>query len=440
MVLELHIWGPGFGLPSIDPQCLAAIAYFSLAIPGKEDGTSEWVLVANSDPTRVPTCELPALWTGSRWISRFRNIVDFLRQYSDGKWDLDEQLSSQERADCTAFSSFIESRGQALIDLSLYVSSENYHAATAPAYASILRWPDQWIIPPKVRSKAKTRTEHLGLSSLDLDAEEEARKQKEVGRHMPTAESRIPKSLKTSPRETITGLLGKKMQQSQFRLHGITQSFVEPLEQLIEEGGGRYMIATGGPCSLDCLALAYLSLAIKPDVPSSWLKDGVQKAGRKLVAFTERMRSRCYGDANVEINDAFYPRGTNTASARLPWQAPDRIGLLDIGGRALDGMAECIPIIREIRANRRLQQLGRDVTSADDQKVVQDITKGHRRETIASTVTVLAGFGMLVWYLLVTPTVAMGVAGEAEAIPVDETSGDHVSETYGAEDDAETVL
>lgn len=59
MVLELHIWGPAFGLPSIDPQCLATIAYFSLALSRNKnkngDGADEWVLVADSDTGAVPT-------------------------------------------------------------------------------------------------------------------------------------------------------------------------------------------------------------------------------------------------------------------------------------------------------------------------------------------------------------------------------------------------
>jgi len=41
MVLELHIWGPAFGLPSLDPNCLAAVAYFTQAVP-----LGRWVLVA----------------------------------------------------------------------------------------------------------------------------------------------------------------------------------------------------------------------------------------------------------------------------------------------------------------------------------------------------------------------------------------------------------
>jgi sorting and assembly machinery component 37 len=125
MVLELHIWGPAFSLPSIDPQCLATIAYLVQAVP--EDA---WVLVASSDPSVSPTStselipwstiptneiydrtdsfpwcpdELPALKDGATWVSKFRNIVDYLRQYSNGEWDLDSRLEGLERADSIAY-------------------------------------------------------------------------------------------------------------------------------------------------------------------------------------------------------------------------------------------------------------------------------------------------------------------------------------------------
>ena len=52
MVAELHVWGPAFGLPSIDPQCLATIAYLKLSL---EDDA--WALVADYDPTVNPNSE-----------------------------------------------------------------------------------------------------------------------------------------------------------------------------------------------------------------------------------------------------------------------------------------------------------------------------------------------------------------------------------------------
>lgn len=49
MALQLHVWGPAFGLPSIDAECLAAITYLAYAHP-----TRPWELVATS-PSAVPT-------------------------------------------------------------------------------------------------------------------------------------------------------------------------------------------------------------------------------------------------------------------------------------------------------------------------------------------------------------------------------------------------
>lgn len=50
MVLELHIWGPAFGLPSIDPECLAVVVYL---VQGFKP--SDWVLIPTSDPSTNPT-------------------------------------------------------------------------------------------------------------------------------------------------------------------------------------------------------------------------------------------------------------------------------------------------------------------------------------------------------------------------------------------------
>lgn len=54
MVLELHVWGPAFSLPSIEAQCLAIIAYFTQVVP-----KDQWVLVASSDPSVSPTSKCP---------------------------------------------------------------------------------------------------------------------------------------------------------------------------------------------------------------------------------------------------------------------------------------------------------------------------------------------------------------------------------------------
>ena len=46
--------------------------------------------------------DLPALRDGSTWIGGFRNILDYVRQYSDGEWDLDGDLEGREKSDSIA--------------------------------------------------------------------------------------------------------------------------------------------------------------------------------------------------------------------------------------------------------------------------------------------------------------------------------------------------
>lgn len=41
-------------------------------------------------------------------MSRFRNIVDYVRQYSDGSWDLDRGLGEVQRADNIAYVAYAE--------------------------------------------------------------------------------------------------------------------------------------------------------------------------------------------------------------------------------------------------------------------------------------------------------------------------------------------
>lgn len=113
MVLELYIWGPAFGLPSIDAQCLATVAYFIHCLP-----PTEWRLISSGPlvgPAGMKSIllnpfqrliedadELPALRVDSTWICGFRGVVTFLREHSFGRWDLDEHLNKKQRADSLA--------------------------------------------------------------------------------------------------------------------------------------------------------------------------------------------------------------------------------------------------------------------------------------------------------------------------------------------------
>ncbi|KAL4979662.1 Tom37 C-terminal domain-containing protein [Aspergillus desertorum] len=388
MVLELHIWGPGFSLPSIDAQCLATIAYFSLTVP-----KDSWVLVASSDPTVSPTRELPALKDGSTWVSRFRNIVDYLRQYSNGAWDLDRDLSALDKADGVAFSSFVESHAQALLDLSLYVTSQNYYNSTSPAYGAILEWPNQWILPPKLHAAAKARTEPLGLSSLDLEATEEQRNRDHSAA---VAAGRIPHNFVSRPRETVSNLLGKTSQQHQFRLESLTGELFVPLEELLD--GKTHLLGRAGrtPSSLDCLTVGYLSLALVPDLPFPWLRDAMRRKAPRLSQYIERMSQELYGA--VKVADAF----NSGASSSLPWQAPQRASFASVGTSLLTNLADSTPILKDIRMNNRLRETAESPDaglSEVESKSLSEYARTQVKDTLLSIATVIGGVAALIGYM-----------------------------------------
>ncbi|KAL5341247.1 Tom37 C-terminal domain-containing protein [Aspergillus crustosus] len=386
MVLELHVWGPGFSLPSIDAQCLAIIAYISLSVP-----KDSWVLVASSDPTVSPTHELPALKNGSTWVSRFRNIVDYLRQYSTGAWDLDRDLSALETTDSVAFSSFIESRAQALVDLSLYVTSQNYYNCTSPAYGAILKWPNQWILPPQLHSAAKFRTESLGLSSLDLEAIEEQQKREHSAA---VAAGRIPQNFIQRPRETVSNLLGKTTQHNQFRIEALTGELFLPLEDLLNDK--KYLLSGRAPSSLDCIAVGFLSLALVPDLPHQWLRQSMQRKAPRLSRYVERLRGELYGTVNV--SDAFQTSG----NLSLPWQAPERASFGSVGTSLLTSLADSTPILKDLRLNSRLRETAESPDSGlseVESKSLSAYARGQGKDTLLSVATVVGGIAALLGYM-----------------------------------------
>lgn len=115
MVLELHIWGPAFGLPSIEPECIATVAYCQRVIP-----EGQWSLIAEHNPSIGATGtfnlapvssisshasieSLPILFDdGIATATGFEDIVAYLRNYPAITNDIDADLTSRQRTDRTA--------------------------------------------------------------------------------------------------------------------------------------------------------------------------------------------------------------------------------------------------------------------------------------------------------------------------------------------------
>lgn len=386
MVLELHIWGPAFDLPSIDAHCLAAIFYLQLCLH-----RHEWVLIPSSEPSVSPLGELPALRNGDTWVAGFSTIVTYLRDISDGNWDLDKELDESHRADCAAFSSFIESRGQPLLDLSLYVSSDNYLNCTRRALGDILTWPKSWTIPHQLREKAKRRSEHLGLSSLDVDTAQEDKSEK-AG-----LSAHIPKSLR-KPRETVTGLLGRNLQKNRFRLDAVTSDFLEPVNAAVDDNDnflGKRLT------SLHCLAAGYLALMARPELPQGWLRDTLRTKYSGLQRWTDRRINTILGspvDVDIVLGRK---KGSDTKNVTLPWQAPSKRSLGELCHAVIDGCISSMPVIGSAYSVSEVDSYDASNDDRYRRKQTRSLQLQHQRdlyvEILASTCAVTGLLGWL-WY------------------------------------------
>ena len=374
MVLELHIWGSAFELPSIDAQCLAAIFYLRCCLPH-----DEWKLVPSSDPRVSPLGELPALRDGDSWIAGYGKIVDYLQDISNGRWSLNENLKSQQHADNAAFTAFIKSRGQPLLDLCQYVSSDNYHNCTRPALAKILTWPNSWTIPQELRDQAKRRSEHLGLSSLDVDAaqEDEDRKEK-TG-----LTAQIPKSLR-KPKQTITSFLGRSQQKNRFRLDAVTEDFLEPMSDML---GDKQWLLGDHASSVDCLAIGYLALMQTMQLQHGWLGETLRTKHSRLDDWARRHTTEAFG-TSVDGN------------AALPWQVPDPRSSIKVYHEILEGCIGALPVVGARYAVSEISYTTKQGVEGVRQKQTQLMRLQQRRDLYLDILTSsVASIGLIAWLM-----------------------------------------
>lgn len=325
--MELYIFGPAFGLPSIDADCIAAVALLKARVQ------TEWTIIATHDQTR----RLPCLKHRDQCIEGYKNISRYISDLSASRA---AHLDERQKADGVALSSFITSHAQILLDISLYVSYENY-MVTRSAFTKILPWYANYILPPARRNAARARTDHLGISSIDVDDVHEDLSNKppgmaDVGKEKsfePEIQQRA--SLLLPSRNTVSGLLRRPEHSAVFKLHALAENFFEPLQDML--GDSEYFLGRSEMSEVDCLAYGYLSLMLYPDVPQSWLRSTLRKKYAQLVAFVERIHHELHMETRVEdVMALAEAKDQHTAVApqkkqdmTLPWSSPAIPTVLD---------------------------------------------------------------------------------------------------------------
>ncbi|KAG5937605.1 hypothetical protein E4U60_001785 [Claviceps pazoutovae] len=269
-MLDLYIWGPAFGLPSIDPECLAILLYLDNALP-----SDSWRIIPCNDPSISPLNLLPAINHHGSWTSGYLPIIEYTKHHFNRRSEKHEDLSPAQQADAVAYCSFLTANAAPLVYLSLYVSAANWSTTTRPAYSALLPFPLTWTLPPLIRAEACQRAEHLGLAELDTDFDPNGGLHLTAGRDaLPeTFRRHLPARTKKTVREEMT-----PEQASAIRLYSLAEDCLSVLNALMvgqgDEGARPCFFGHHKrPSSADCLAYAYLALMTVPPVPRSFLKD-----------------------------------------------------------------------------------------------------------------------------------------------------------------------
>ncbi|EME49889.1 hypothetical protein DOTSEDRAFT_68632 [Dothistroma septosporum NZE10] len=314
--MRLFILGPAFGLPSIDAECNAAVALLQRHVK------DHYELIPTHDHPHPRL--LPFLIHGQAQVSGFNNIV---RHFANKRiCDEAGALRAKQRADSLALASFIESHARTLLDISLYVGFENYRVTTRPAFTKILPWHVNYFIPPQRRAAARSRTEHLGISSIDVDNVHEDMNHKPpgfegVGKEQQGFETEAKQraSLLLPRRDTLRSLLQRPEHAAVFKLNALADNFFEPLQDTLQKN--HYLLGTEEPTSADCLLYAYLSLMLYPQVPQDWLASTMKRKYKSLVAFTERMHTLLGLATNADDVVQLEHTASMIHELSLPWQA-----------------------------------------------------------------------------------------------------------------------
>ena len=147
----------------------------------------------------------------------------------------------------------------------------------------------------------------------------------------------------------MTGLVKEQQSNARFKLDALVDAAFKPLQQLL--GKKKWMLSDETASSLDCLALGYLSLALIPDMPQSWLAEGLRGRYPALCKYVDDGVKDVFG-GEVTLEDAL-SRSTEDQSGsaqrqsqtRLPWRAPEQ-NIGSVGASILNSTLELLPFYK----------------------------------------------------------------------------------------------
>ncbi|KAJ1309783.1 hypothetical protein OPQ81_006548 [Rhizoctonia solani] len=265
--LILHVWPSQWDLPSIDPQCIAAILYMQLTFPGR------YSIVECSDPDQSPSGQLPFLAHEHTEVSPLPAIISYLEslaraeaQIADVTLDAHLKLSQAQRA--VAWKAYITSELGDILAHQLFV--EHYWTFTHRLLAQLMAFPQRLYLPNRLRKVYQPRLEAIGMWDAHFVEQPETAK--------PTT--------KTTERPGVPPAQVYKHAFARERLLDKARSAFDLLSGLLNDHD---FIYGDSPTTTDIILAAYILPMLYIPFPNSLLSSELRKSYEALATHAERM-------------------------------------------------------------------------------------------------------------------------------------------------------
>ncbi|KAF9079968.1 metaxin 1 [Mortierella sp. AD031] len=265
---ELYIYGGAFGLPSIDPQCLALISYLSIV------SHQEYTIVECNDAGISPTGELPMLHDGKNWIAGTNRIIAYL---SKTGYNANEDLSTEDLAKSVAYSSLVDESLQDALLFSWFADDDNFLGSTRKAYSDLLPFPTRYIQPIQMRKAAVQRVQKYG--------------------------GKVESGSLTHAENT--------------RIYDLARDCYRVLDRKLGENEFLFGLK---PTSLDAKAFGYLALQLYPEIPNPRFQMILTSQFPRLVAYCDRCKEEFFANLpDTTLPTEASPFFSNPISAPKEW-------------------------------------------------------------------------------------------------------------------------
>ena len=130
------------------------------------------------------------------------------------------------------------------------------------------------------------------------------------------------------------------------------------------------MFSEEKPSSLDCAAVAYLALALVPQVPQKWLAETMTARYPDLCSYVRRFTKESFGGP-IELEEAVMRSEPDfrivrdshaegwQSSKKLPWRKPTKKAVYDARSALLFGTFSSLPLIERFSRGKIVLDHGR---------------------------------------------------------------------------------